>query len=320
MVAAPVIEPVRPAIWAQAFGDYERRSGSIITPAGGVGVIGAGLGGLAGGPDLAPAFLSLNTRTETWGVIGGLDLTFRNVARPGDGLIIGALGGYMEQNIQFRNQTNLRARVEGPSVGVFATYFNGAFSGDITFKADFLDLTQSWAELQVFNTGNTFLNTGSAQTDFVNYTVQGNLNYRIMISPIAFIEPTVGFRYIRSDYASGAGLLFGLDDGEVWRVQGGAKIGANIDNGNVIVTPSVTGLAYSDVSITGGVLNSAVGPFTSTAGGVILPDDEGKIRGMGILNVNFDFKNGVQAFVEGNVRGGEDLWGYGGRGGVRVQF
>jgi outer membrane autotransporter protein len=320
MAPVPYIQPVRPAVWAQAFGDYERRSASIITPSGGVNAIGAPALGLVGGPDLAPTLLNLATKAETWGFIGGADLTFRNLANPSDGLIIGFLTGYMEQDITFRNQTNLRARVEGPSVGVFASYFNGGFSGDITFKADFLDLTQSWAEVQVFNTGNTFVNVGTGKTDFVNYTVQGNLNYRIPINPVAFIEPTVGFRYIRSDYAAGAGALFGLDDGEVWRVQGGAKLGANYDMGNVIVTPSITGLAYSDVSITGGVLNSVTGPFTSTAGGVIIATDEGKIRGMGIGALNFDWKNGVQAFVEGNVRGGEDLWGYGGRGGIRVQF
>jgi hypothetical protein len=321
-IVAPVqyIQPVRPAVWAQAFGDYERRSASIITPSGGINAIGAPALGLVGGPDLAPAFLSLATKATSWGFIGGFDLTFRNLFNPGDGLILGVLTGYSEQDVTFRNQTNLRSHVEGPSVGVFAAFFNGGWSGDLTFKADFFDLTQSWAEVQVFNTGNTFLNTGTGKTDFVNYTVQGNLNYRIPVTPIVFIEPTVGFRYIRSDYANGAGALFGLADGEVWRIQGGAKLGANLDYGNVIVTPSVTGLAYSDVAISGGVLNVVGGPFTAAGGGVILPDDEGKIRGQGILNINFDWKNGVQAFIEGNVRGGEDLWGYGGRGGIRVQF
>jgi hypothetical protein len=324
-MVAPVqyIQPVRPAVWAQGFGDYERRSAAITVNSGVAGTVGGidALGNnVAGLPALGPTFVNLATKATSWGFIGGFDLTFRNLVNPGDGLILGVLTGYSEQDVVFRNQSNLRSHVEGPSIGVFAAFFNGGWSGDLTFKADFFDLTQSWAEVQVFNSGNTFLNTGTGKSDFVNYTVQGNLYYRIPVTPIVFVEPTVGFRYITSDYANSAGALFGLADGEVWRIQGGAKLGANLDYGNVIVTPSITGLAYSDVAISGGVLNVNGGPFTAAGGGVILPDDEGKIRGQGILNINFDWKNGVQAFVEGNVRGGEDLWGYGGRGGVRIQF
>jgi hypothetical protein len=333
-MVAPVqyFQPVRPAVWAQGFGDYERRSGSIVVQSSGTGTpgspgnLGLGIAATPGLPDLGPTFVNLGTRATTWGFIGGADLTFRNLANAGDGLILGVLTGYQSQDIEFQNRANLRSRVEGPSVGVFASYFasgyyfTGGFAADLTFKADFFDLTQSWAELQTFNSGVTFLNVGTGKTDLVNYSVQGDLYYRIFTTPIVFIEPTFGFRYIRGDYANGASALFGLADGEVWRVQGGAKIGANLDYGNVLVTPSITGLAYSDVSINGGVINAVGGPFTAAGGGVILPDDEGRVRGMGILNVSFDWKNGVQAFIEGNVRGGEDLFGYGGRGGVRIQF
>ena len=59
------------------------------------------------------------------------------------------------------------------------------------------------------------------------------------------------------------------------------------------------------------------GAFAGTA---VLPSDQGKVRGQGIARVNFDYGNGFSTFVQGEVRGGEGLFGAGGRAGVRYQF
>jgi hypothetical protein len=60
----------------------------------------------------------------------------------------------------------------------------------------------------------------------------------------------------------------------------------------VLVTPSVTGLAYDDVSIQGLVAADGVNGAPATA----LPADQGKIRGEVILASNFDYGNGLSWF------------------------
>jgi hypothetical protein len=56
-----------------------------------------------------------------------------------------------------------------------------------------------------------------------------------------------------------------------------------------------------------------VAPFASTA-------DQGKFRGQGVLALNFDFGGGISSFVQGELRGGEDYFGGGGRAGIRVAW
>jgi len=48
----------------------------------------------------------------------------------------------------------------------------------------------------------------------------------------------------------------GLTDGHIWRVQGGARIGTDYEWNGVHVTQKLTGLAYSDVEVTGGAIQS----------------------------------------------------------------
>ena len=48
-----------------------------------------------------------------------------------------------------------------------------------------------------------------------------------------------------------------------------------------------------------------------------LLNDQGKLRGEGILALNFDYGNGLSTFVQGDVRGGEGLFGAGGKGGFQ---
>src|SRR4029434_9278238 len=115
-------------------------------------------------------------------------------------------------------------------------------------------------------------------------------------------------------------------------LQGGARFGTSIllSNG-VLMTPIVTGLAYNDVVVQGGVL-PAFGGATSNdfhAGSVnpllqgnslLAQSDQGFMRGQGIFALNFDFGYGMSSFVPGDVYGGAHLFGAGGRGGIRYQW
>ncbi len=309
-------------VWAHGFGDYERRDS-------------LGAAGGATGPGGQTLNIDLRQTARTGGMIGGVDLTFRNVFGGGDGLIVGLLGGYMESDISFNTtvtQTGAavspiagtgtasgKVRVSGPSAGVYYTYFNGGFSNDTTFKVDFLSIGLNFTEVFAYNAG--FGNpsvSGAGGTDVNNFVVASNFQYRFPVSSTVWIEPTAGFRYVNSQYAASAAGL-GLQNGEAWRVQGGARIGFESMWNTTRITTTLTGLAYSDVSVVGGVISDSAtgGAFAGTA---VLPSDQGKVRGQGIARVNFDYGNGFSTFVQGEVRGGQGLFGAGGRAGVRYQF
>jgi hypothetical protein len=312
--AAPALDPaVRIGIWAQAYGDYERRSGS-----------GQGTG------EFVILTLNAQSRTTTAGVLGGGDLTFRNLLFANDGLIAGVLAGFVSSDVTVHSSSisadpnrpdgfgTLKANLSGPSAGAYVSYFSGGFSADLAFKADFLDLDASFNDLLGFsNSGTpplppvTFEFSGSGKTRLNNYTTSGNLNYRFPMAPNVWIEPTAGFQYTRSDYGSGAADL-GLADGSLLRLQGGARFGVESAWNTVGVRMVLTGLLYDNVMITGGALQNST--FGNSP---LIISDEGKLRLQGIFALNFDFGNGLTSFVQADVRGGEDLFGAGGKGGVR---
>jgi hypothetical protein len=296
------------AFWAHGFGDWEKRD---IDTTG----FNAGL----------PNATTLDRRMTTWGFLGGADVTLR---QGGPGVwILGVLTGYMSADVKLSGQslgnaanvTNLgtvstvNATISGPSVGGYATYANGPFSADVTLKVDFLEIDQSYRESYIGN-GSTAVSTGAVTVDLTNVTVGGNVNYRIPVSPMFWYEPTAGFRYTNSSVGSNAAII-GLDDGSVFRLQGGVRFGWENMWGPGRLLTTITGLVYSDVSVDGLVINTA-----GFVGSPVLPNDEGKVRGMGIFTLNYDNNAGIIWYGQADVRGGEDYFGVGGRLGVRVSL
>jgi hypothetical protein len=317
-VKAPPIPYVAPgptyAIWTQGFVDYERRSnlspGAFETLAFDAGGVGAAI--------LSP--VDLTRTTTTVGGLAGADVTFRSVFGSGDGLIVGVLGGYERAIIGFSGMqtATVSARVEGPSIGAYFTYFNGGFSTDLTFKADLFTLDESTTQNFAFNIagGGFFVLTTDTSVRMTNYNLASNFNYRFdFAGPLfSWVEPTVGFRYTHTSYGDGAAAI-GLADGDNLRIQGGARFGTDFMWGNVRVTPSVTGLAYSDVIVDGFVTQALTGLPVG-----LVPSDEGEIRGEGLFTLAFDYGNGLSSFVQGEVRGGRDLFGAGGKAGLRFTW
>ncbi len=295
------ISPISPAVWFHTFGDYERRTN--LSPQ---------------AQDNFGNTVNLTSRTLSAGVLGGTDLTFRGLTSSADALVLGVMGGYTTSEIQFGGtpNTNVKAQLEGPSAGVYATYFNGGFSTDASFKADFFHLNEDFSEVfpPSVNNGTTLTATvnGSAVVQSTNLITAANINYKFFFNDY-WIEPTVGFRYTTVSYSNDAQLL-GLTDGHFYRVQGGARFGTSFLWNSIRVTPTVTGLLYSDLDIQGLVLQDTF--FTPT----LLPSDEGKLRAQGILAVNFDLGLGLSSFVQAEFRGGQDLFGATGKLGVRYQF
>ena len=132
----PAPDPPHWAVWAQGYGDYERRSGQS-----------PGLG------EFSVLALGADSTTWTGGMLGGADYTLRNVASAGDGLIGGILIGYESSHVSLKTSSissdptspngysTFNARLYGPATGVYASYFNNrGFSTDLAFKAEFYAL------------------------------------------------------------------------------------------------------------------------------------------------------------------------------------
>jgi Autotransporter beta-domain len=303
--APPMIyEPVRYAVWGQGFGEYERRTGSGVVPPPALGGLGL----------LGPTPINMSQSVTTWGFNGGADATFRNNWWLGDILIAGILTGYMSSDVRFSTGT-LTARVEGPSLGGYVTYLSGPWTTELLGRVDFLRLSESFSETLNFGgaTGAVPI-SGSGATNLNDYIAAGNVYYKLIDARAWWLEPTAGFRFTQSSYDSSAAAL-GLASGHVWRVQGGMRLAGNYYWGGVLVTPTITGLAYEDVQVTGQVVTA--GQFNASP---IIPLDQGKVRGQGILALNFDYGNGVSTFVSGEVHGGSNLFGAGGKAGVRYQW
>jgi hypothetical protein len=304
------------ATWVELHGDYELRTGR-----------GQGSG------EFGRLALDARSTTRSGGLVGGVDVTLRNIASPGDGFIIGLLTGYMSSNLTVNTKSTsadparipggsntLNVGFTGPSAGIYASYFNGPFSSDLAFKADFLDLDLSFSELLGFR-ANPALGiaaavapfSGNGSTGLTNYTFGGNVNYRLPINASVWLQPTAGFQYTRSDYAADA-AQFALDDGYLLRLQGGVRAGMDGVWGGTPVTTSFTALIYDNVRVRGGFVPSLAG------NNPLILNDEGKLRGQAGVAVNFQHANGVSSFLQGEVRGGQDLIAAGGRAGLRIAW
>lgn len=315
-------------VFAQGYGDYEERTGRS--------------GSTMSYPGIAPIPITILTKSNTtsMGFVGGIDYTTRGLFSSDDGLIFGVLGGYSESEVKISSRilstdpsllgdgySSLRARATGGSVGAFATYFTGPLSVDALYKVDFYNLNESFTDLAAFTLAGSTVIAGAGSTSLTNHSLVGNINYRIPLSGSFWLEPTAGIQARWVDYASSAAQL-GLANGHLLRIQGGARLGWDFDYAGIKITPIITGLAYSDVTVTGGFVEFGQGGgfgATSTQLGVsgtsvINIRQQGLLRGQGILTVVADFGNGWSGFVQGDVRGGKDLFGAGGKGGIRYQW
>ncbi|MGY2046787.1 autotransporter outer membrane beta-barrel domain-containing protein [Methylobacterium sp. JK268] len=324
-----VQDDTRYGSWAQVFGDYERRTGQLSSN-----LVYTAIDGTF----TFPFQVNQKSFTHSVGFLAGFDVTKRDVATFGDGLILGVLTGYTDTSVdittritfgpELRNGGQLppgaartTVALYGPSVGGYATYFDGPFSFDQILKADFFALDQRFTESAVFAGLDFFrgLNvlggiTGAGKTGVVQLSSAGNANYRIPVNDAWWIEPTVGYQYIHSFYDTGAAAL-GLRDGDLVRVQGGARLGFEAPVGSSRFVFTLTGLVYNNVLINGGFIQA--GAFGSNT---LALNDQGKTRGEGILAVALDYGNGWSSFVQGNVRGGDQYFAAGGRAGIRYQW
>lgn len=295
--------------WAEAYADFERHTNII-----------------PGSPGVA-------RNQNSYGIAAGFDRTFRHPGWALSGFQIGVFGGYNDTHSRFSPRTTIETRPvnngtndvvtvnttdseqesNGGFVGVYGNYFHGAFSSDLSMKADFFDLRQTATE--TFTVSCTpiapnFVNNSTSET---NVIIAGNANWRMPLHSGFWIEPTAGFRLTLTSYGDNAAAI-GLDDGSAFRIQAGARVGRSWLESNRLWTFSVAGLLYSDVAVDGYLLTTtALPPGTAEV-------DEGKLRALGQLNLKVDFLDGTSLYSRVEVRGGDDLIGVGGKVGARVEW
>jgi hypothetical protein len=279
---APVPPPPPPPVtysgWAYGFGDYEVHQN--VAPNSGADV---------------------TRRTATGGALGGFDLTFQRLGAGADSLMLGFMAGYSASKLTFPGDVlNTRTQISGTSVGGYVKYFTGPFWNETIFRTDLFGLNQDQSFVGSEVSGSTRMNV---------YTIADNFNYRFNAGA-GWWEPTIGVQYSSTQYGGNA-VALSLANGFDWRVQGGLRTGITFPWNNFIVSTTVTGLAYSDVQISGFVVDNGLAPTS-------LPEDAGKVRGEGIVTANLDLKNGTSIFAQGDVRGGKDLLAAGGRLGMRI--
>jgi hypothetical protein len=242
--------------------------------------------------------VDIGRTTTTAGGIGGADMTVTNVFSATDAIVLGALGGFTSARV--KNADGSTANVDGPGVGAYAIYVNGGFSTDLTVKADFFDLNRSAAGLP---------DLGLRLT---NVVIAHNLNYKVDMKPWWW-EPTIGYSFTETMF-DGASKTLGFQDGHTTRVQGGIRVGTSYDWNGVVVEPTLTGMAYSDIEIRGGTIAVAAGTPA------LAPTDEGKVFGQGIAKLNFIWNKNVSSYIEAEVRGRDTVLGTAGRLGLRYAF
>jgi hypothetical protein len=335
--AATALAPASPAIsdesfrigsWAQGLGAYDHRTGSEGTL----------FDCCAAQPSnaLTPQILDASSTTTSGGFVGGIDATKQGLWSAQDGMVFGLLGGYTWTNISLGTtvlslvpsrtapgSSSSTARVDGPSVGGYISYFNGAFSTDFLIKNDFLSLSESQSQVLGFGACSCFggafppftaPQSGSGSTSLNQLTLSDDVNYRVKWYDWWWVEPTVGAVYVNSSYASSAAAL-GLADGYTFRLQGGARIGIDSVFGGTHVSTTLTGQLFNDVIVHG---NNIQGGTFGQSGDIL--SDQGKLQGQAIASINMDFGHGLSASVQGDVYGARGVFGAGGQATLRKQW
>ena len=304
--------------WAEGYGEYEYHS------------------------NLNPGAINNPSRNQyTAGLLSGVDHTFSDPEFLGMGTLqLGLLGGYNNTRSTFSSAPDgqgAKQSDDGGFIGAYGTYSLSRFALDFLVKGDFYNHSQTATcpagsqpvnslgaqvlrELQqggALNGNGLPLLTGpinaSGNVAENNLNVLSNVYYRFDIGDGYWLEPTAGLRYSYTAYGDNA-ALFGLENGELWRIQGGARIGTGGTYNGYYWSASLLGLLYDDVSIRGYVT-----PDTAFASGPATVD-QGKLRAMGQLFGSMSDGQGWNYWALFELRGGEDVFAVGGKLGVRYQW
>ena len=222
--------------------------------------------------------------------------------------MFGLMAGYVGSNLDFDNSST-DVDFQTGVVGGYMTYLNGGWFVDAKVVANL-------GTMEYSNSGG-----GLSTKDKSDVTSIGGVidtGYRIE-SGGNFIEPGATLAYVNSDIDSAVlyGTPVSFGDGDSLRGRLGLRMGTSYVADSYRMEPFIgAGVWYefegeNSVSLTSGGL-----PLTA------IDDVEGAIGEVtGGLNVISLAGDGVSGFIKGNVQFGEnDLLGYGGQAGFRVNW
>ena len=291
------------SVWAQAFADYERHSN--MAPGSGENLV--------------------RKQTTVGGITGG-DITY---FRQGEGgretLQLGLLAGGTHTESRFNDTATVSdasQTQDGGFIGAYTTYTVNKFAVDAFFKTDFLKYKQRSTgpttcpkgQVLVVDGDADMVKTDTGSTNEYVYTTGANVSYRFDLGNQMYFEPLVGFVFSATEYGNGAFDL-GLEDGQMFRIQGGARVGRSwLDEDGRLFSLSLLGLLYSDVYVNG---YTVPGNSYAASASVV---DEGKLRVLAQLQGSMQLNDGLSLIGQVGVRGGEDLFGVGGRLGMRQEW
>lgn len=291
------------SVWAQAFADYERHSN--MAPGSGENLV--------------------RKQTTVGGITGGDATYFRQGEGGRETLQLGLLAGGTHTESRFSDTATVRdasQTQDGGFIGAYATYTVNKFAIDAFFKTDFLKYKQRSTgpttcpngQVLIVDSDADFVKTDAGSTNEYVYTTGANVSYRFDLGNQMYFEPLAGFVFSATEYGNGAFDL-GLEDGQMFRIQGGARIGRSwLDEDGHLWSLSLLGLLYSDVYVNG---YTVPGNSYAASASVV---DEGKLRVLAQLQGSMQLNDGLSVIGQVGVRGGEDLFGVGGRLGMRQEW
>lgn len=324
---------LRKGAWAQVYAERQKDGDTNIGPAN----VSAETAGPTGGA-LNKADTNVTRKDETVGFMLGYDWTYLKAAPFLMGYQFGVFGGYNDtdtsysngffaqlrptggnpNNEEFFERTNAKENLDGSFWGGYAAYFYDKTTIDVAFKVDFFDLDSKFTTRKLFCANEIEDRAGSVnQTDYI---IAANAAYRFDLSPKWWIEPLAGFRYTIVDYSDSEGTLrLGAENGEIFRIQGGARIGTGWTSADgKFWTLQATTLLYSDVSIDGFATVKTAADGTRSES--VTLNEEDKLRVLGQLAGSVTLQNGMSLIGQIDGAAGDDYTAYGGRLGIRMEW
>ena len=276
-----------PAVWARGSGNWLSRDGSAKSTAFG-----------------RTYTFNLDRELQTMDFQVGLDMGKRNVLSDGDALVFGALGGFVQADLDYNGLVR-EFNFSGGQVGAYATYLKGGLFVDTLFNAHLYEL----------NPGGTpgFPNTLSASA----LGVRTDTGYRFgSFTGGPFVEPlaTIAVTWANIENFSLGGNTVTFDADPNVRGRLGFRVGTTMEAWEgTMMEPFVIGSVWGNLSDN----NQATLVSTGTTFHFDdrLQDVWGEVSG----GVNFfTLSANTSVFAKVDVSFGDDLTGVGGRAGMRV--
>jgi hypothetical protein len=295
-------EGVGGGVWLRTIGQKEDRDLSDSTEAGGA------------------TFTYDNSSEQTsYAVTGGIDLM--NGADGEQAYVLGLMAGYAHSDVTYAGSVN-EVRLNGGSLGAYASYLSGGFYLDGLINAHRLTMRQEAPGFNFFPEG-TLLSTR-----VMTMGLQLDSGWRFPVTANAFVEPLVGLSYVRADLedfdvqpddTGRPGLRVSYDDPTSLRGSVGGRIGLEQDFGVVRAQFSVLGRLWNEFKGENGVTidNEA---FPTDPQIVLIDDFGGRFTEAGLGASVYSAGGAVSGFLNVGGKFADDYEAQTASAGVRVAF